>query len=204
MRLLALGSDHGQVEDDRVDLELVDELALLVHELLLKLALLCVVELLRALQEAARVLRAEHRLRLSELPLSAVLDDCARDFFLAGVPLAERVEHVARQQDKVLLVGQVLDAELVHLLHERLVVDEVFVLLLYLVRAVLIDRQSRCPRLPELLLDDIVLRLVWQCLINEGLQVLVTVHCSNDSLSFLLISLWRHSGHRYHHRAGGE
>ena len=60
MRLLALPCYAGEIEDQGVDFELEDEFALLVDQLLLELALVRVEELLRAHEEAARVLRTEH------------------------------------------------------------------------------------------------------------------------------------------------
>lgn len=76
------------------------------------------------------MLGAAHAHRLAKLALPAVLDDLASDLLLARVPLGEGVVHMLGQQGEVLPVHHIFHAELVHVDHETLVVDEIFVLLL--------------------------------------------------------------------------
>lgn len=51
MRLLSLLCHLGQIEDARVDFKFVDKLTLLMHEFFLEVALLWIIEFLRAEQE---------------------------------------------------------------------------------------------------------------------------------------------------------
>ena len=203
MWLHTLHCNDGEVENERVNLKFIDKFALLVDKLLLELALVWIVKLLRAHEEAPRILRAKHSIGLAWIwAFAPILDDGACDFFLTRIPLAEWIVDILGQQYKVLLVRQVLHAEFVHLFHEGLIVDEVFVFFLYRVRAVLVNCQRFSPRLPELAIDNIVFLLLWQSLVDERLQVLITIHGRKNCLTFLFVSLRRHCCHCNHHGPG--
>ena len=106
------------------------------------------------------------------------------------------------QEHKVLLVGQVFHAELMHFLNQKFVFNEVLMLLFYRKSTFLLHPQSCAPLLPKRHLHDVVLLLVWQCLIDEGLQVLVVVHGGLDGNPLLLVSLRGHGCHGYDHWLG--
>lgn len=110
--------------------------------------------------------------------------------------------NILGQKDEILLVRQVLHAKLMHVLHQRPILNRRLVLLLDRVLAVVCNSQGCAPLVPERALEHVILLLIRQRLVDQRLQILVSIHRGQDCLSFILICFRRYRSHCNNHRFG--
>ena len=89
-----------------------------------------------------------------------------------------------------------------HILHQRLVVNEIFVLFLHVKLVINQKAHGSAPLIPELLLEDVELCFFWEILVDEAFKIAVAVESSQDCVTLFVVIRRDDCCHCDYHRFG--